>query len=649
MVSRCRPVLLQGPALQASVGPIHAWPGRALGQGLCEIRPHPAAKINNKDKISVDLNKFEEAKGSGIPGKRMRVVTEDDLALARFYRWERERGSQIFLTQPFDGGKVRDWTWAQAGDEARRVAVWLQAQNWEPGSRVAILSRNCAWWLMADLAIWMAGHVSVPIYPSLNWRTILNILEHSDAKACFLGATDEHELTRSGIPAGVVCVRFPTAPAEDGPSWDSIRAANEPMPGRPLRAADELATIIYTSGTTGTPKGVMHRFSDFMYFAAAGSEWLGLNSGERLLSYLPLAHIVERSACEALGIYLGFRIFFTEGLETFLTDLQRAQPTLFPSVPRLLLKFQQGVFQKMPKAKLDKLLRIPLLNRVVKKEILTGLGLSHARLAASGAAPLPIELLLWYRNLGLNLFEGYGMTETGITHIPRPGRVRPGYVGPAVEGVEQRITESGELLVKSPMNMMGYFKDPQGTESAFTEDGFFRTGDLVQCDPDGQVKIIGRVKEQFKTSKGKYVAPAPIEGQLMAYPAVEACCVMGAGLPSPFVVIVLAAEARENCTDAEARKALEQALIAQMEQVNVNLDPHERMNLIAIADGPWSISNGLLTPTLKIKRTLVEHRYLARLEGWERQKSPIVWESDPAAKPSVAPTSAASAPTNAAS
>jgi len=572
----------------------------------------------------------------------MRSITDEDLPLARFARWEHERGGEIFLTQPYGGGKVREWTWAEAGEEARRIGAYLKAQNWEPGSRVAILSRNCAWWIMADLAIWMAGHVSVPIYPSLNWRTIYNILEHSGAKACFLGATDEQETTRSGIPEEVSCIRFPTAPAGEDLTWDSLRAANSPLPGRPLRPADELATIIYTSGTTGTPKGVMHRFSDFTYFAKAGSEWLGLTASERLLSYLPLAHIVERSACEALGLYLGFHIFFTEGLETFLNDLQRAQPTLFPSVPRLLLKFQQGVFQKMPKAKLDRLLRIPLLNRVVKKKILRQLGLGGARYAASGAAPLPVELLLWYRNLGLNLFEGYGMTETLVTHIPRPGQIRPGYVGCAVEGVEEKVSESGELLVKSPMNMMGYYKDPQGTEHAFTEDGFFRTGDLVQRESDGQVKIIGRVKEQFKTSKGKYVAPAPIESRLMAHPSVEACCVMGAGLPCPFAVVVLSAEARQQCADPGTRKSVEGSIAAILEETNAQLDPHERMNLIAVVDGPWSISNGLLTPTLKIKRTLVEHRYLALVDGWERQKAPVVWESDPAGEPALAPASSAS-------
>lgn len=559
----------------------------------------------------------------------MRSFTEDDLPLPRVYRWERERAGRIFLTQPFGGGKVREWSWAQAADEARRMAAYLKAQNWEPGSRVAILSRNCAWWIMADLAIWMAGYVSVPIYPSLKAQTVRHILEHSESKACFLGATDEKEMASSGVPSDVRCICFPTTPTGGHPVWDDVVAASPPIPGNPVRPADDLATIIYTSGTTGKPKGVMHRFAAFSFFARSAADLLGLTAEERLLSYLPLAHIVERSACEALGLHLGFRIFFTEGIETFLADLRRARPTLFPSVPRLLLKFQQGVFEKIPKHRLEKLLRIPLVNGLFKKRILRQLGLHTARYAASGSAPLPTEILLWYRNLGLELFEGYGLTETLVTHIPGPGRVRPGYVGGALDGVEVRLGENSELLIKSPMNMLGYYKDPQGTQDALTPDGFFRTGDLVHLDADGQVRIIGRVKEQFKTSKGKYVAPAPIESELVAHPAVEACCVMGAGLPSAFAVVVLTPDARRRCVGPEAQKALEESLRAHMEEVNDQLDPHERLNFIAIVDGPWTIGNELMTPTLKIKRAAVEARYQAFVDHWEKLDSPVVWESAP--------------------
>jgi long-chain acyl-CoA synthetase len=300
-------------------------------------------------------------------------------------------------------------------------------------------------------------------------------------------------------------------------------------------------------------------------------------------------------------------------------------------VPRLLLKFQQGVYEKVPKDKLKRLLRIPVINRSIKRRILRELGLDAARYAACGAAPLPVEILLWFRNLGLNLIEGYGMTESMITHLPGPGKIRPGYVGAPFPGVECK-TVDGELLMRSPMNMLGYYKDPENTRSAFTEDGFLRTGDLAQIAPDGQLRIVGRVKEQFKTSKGKYVAPAPIESQLMEHPDVEACCLMGAGMPSPFAIVLLSAEARRRSAESPAaRQAVEDSLRWQIERINSHLDPHERVSFVTIVNGPWTIGNGFLTPTLKVKRNVLEGEYQAFVDYWSAQNRPVVWESSAAA------------------
>ena len=352
----------------------------------------------------------------------MRKVAEDDLALQLLYRWERERRDRVFLTQPLKAGGVREWTWGQTVDQVRRMATYLKAQDWEPGTRIAILSRNCAWWMMADFAIWMAGYVTVPIYPSMKPQSVRQIVEHSGAKACFLGATDFVETAVDGIPPGVSCIRFPTATADDWPTWDVLSSANLPMTGSPVRPANDLATIIYTSGTTGTPKGVMHSFSNLAYDAKTLDQLIGLTEKERFISYLPLAHIVERAGLECSALCLGCQVFFSAGIETFLADLNRARPTIFLSVPRLLLKIQQGVFAQMPRERLDRLLRIPILNRQVKRRILHRLGLGSVEHAASGAAPLPPEILMWYRKLGLNLSEGYGMTETLITHLPGPGR-----------------------------------------------------------------------------------------------------------------------------------------------------------------------------------------------------------------------------------
>ncbi len=555
------------------------------------------------------------------------IVAEADLPLESVYRWERVRSNQVFLTQPYSGGKIRQWTWAQAIDEARRMAAHLLAQNWEPGSRVAILSKNCAWWIMADLAIWMAGHVTVPVYYSLKPLSVRRILEHSECRACFFGPTDDAESPHLGIPAGIERIAFPNATENGALTWDAIIRTIEPLRGAPTRRAEDLATIIYTSGTTGTPKGVMHTFGSLGSNSISLRSRVAATSEDRFVSYLPLAHIVERCGVECSTLLLGAQIFFVEGIDTFVTDLKRAGATIFLSVPRLLVKFQQGVLQKMPREKLERSLSIPIVRAIVRKKVLAGLGLSTVRLAASGAAPLPEDILLWYRRLGLPLVEGYGMTETTITHLPTPKTLQAGYVGPALNGVETRVADNGELLVRSPMNMKGYYRDPEGTRDVLDAEGFFHTGDLVTMSPDGQVRIVGRIKDLFKTSKGKYVAPAPIESRLAEHRAVECCCLMGAGLPSPFALVLLNAEAMGRSRDPEFRAELEESLEQQLAAVNAELDPHERVSFLALVDGPWTIENGLITPTFKVRRHSIEGQYLSRIDAWRAQNRRIVWDS----------------------
>ncbi len=283
------------------------------------------------------------------------------------------------------------------------------------------------------------------------------------------------------------------------------------------------------------------------------------------------------------------------------------------------------MLEKVPQPKLDRLLRIPILRGIVKRKILRQLGLDSVRFAASGAAPLPAEVLAWYRALGLGLVEGYGLTETAITHAPRPQDFRIGYVGPALPGVEVRISVDEEVQMRSPMNMIGYYRNDEGTHACFTVDGFFRTGDKGELAPDGQLKIVGRIKEQFKTSKGKYVSPVPIEKRLSIHPALEATCVMGDGRPHPFAISVLSSEARKQCEASGLNGDLGRSLQTLLTQVNSELDPHERLQFLALVDGPWDITSGLITPTLKLKRDALEHRYASRVDEWVAAQKPVLW------------------------
>ena len=558
----------------------------------------------------------------------MITVTPEMLPLQRLYHWETARADKVYLTQPLGGPRVVDYTWKQAMDEVRRMAAHLKSLNLPAGSNIGLLSKNCAHWLLADYAIWMAGHVSVPLYPTLTADSIRQILEHSEARLLFVGKLDGWAAMEPGVPASLPCIALPLAPQTGYAKWSEIVAQTAPLADSPVRPADDLATIIYTSGTTGMPKGVMHTFGTMAAGAATGLKRFGGDENDRVLSYLPLSHVAERNALENFSLALGFRIFFAESLDTFLQDLQRARPTLFFSVPRLWVKFQQGVLAKMPKEKLDALLRIPLLRRVVAKKVLKGLGLDQCRRAFGGAAPMPPALLEWYRSLGLQIIEVYGMTENfGLSHSNLPGRMRPGYVGQPYPGMDHRVDPAtGEVQTRGATTMTGYYKDPQKTRETFTADGWLRTGDKGVIAEDGALRITGRVKDLFKTSKGKYVAPAPIEDRLVMHPKVEACCVAGANQNQPCALVMLSADAQKDLQDEGRRPALLDSLAQHRARVNAMLDPHEQIEFLAVVRDTWSVDNGFVTPTLKIKRNVIEDRYAPHFEAWYAQGQPVVWQ-----------------------
>ncbi len=560
-------------------------------------------------------------------------MTTSSLILDHVYEHEAKSPERIFMTQPVGGGQVVGLSWARTLDEARRMAAHLQAQGFEPGARIAILSKNCAHFIVAELAIWMSGGTTVAIFPTEKADTVRYVLDHSGASLLFVGKLDSWDEQRAGVPAGLPCISFPLAPASalagGMPTWDGIVAASAALPGRPARAADELAMILYTSGSTGTPKGVMTSFGAITRTGQGIAEDTRRRVGtgdSRMLSYLPLAHSFERSWVEAAALIDGgTHLFFAESLDTFLADLQRARPTLFISVPRLWLKFQQGVFAKMPPARLDRLLGIPILGGIVRKKVLKGLGLDAVKQAGSGSAPLPAELIRWYRKLGLRLFEGYGMSEdNSYSHSSNEDHGEPGWVGVPMPGVECRISAEGEILIKSPGQFSGYYRDPGLTAASFTEDGYFRTGDLGERRPDGMLKITGRAKELFKTAKGKYVAPAPIENLINVHPMVEMSLVTGNGQAAAIAVVVLAEELRPRQHDSAFRTQAQAEMQALLADVNRQLPDYERLHTIVIAQEAWSIDNGLLTPTMKLKRARIEHALEARLPTWYAKKG-VQW------------------------
>ena len=525
----------------------------------------------------------------------------------------RSTPDQLYLCQPIDRA-WKQWTWSQAYDEAVRLAAGLSRLGLTPGDRVGLMSKNCAHWVIADLAMILSGLVSVPIYPTANARTIRQVLEHSEARACIVGKLEHPDSQLDGIPSEIASVAMPYPGAKAQYSWADL-TAEAPADFEPHPAAeDDLATLLYTSGSTGEPKGAMHSFASFAFVGDSLASAIGTRQGERVLSYLPLSHCTERAYVEAGSFYGGTTLYFVESLDTFAEDLAYARPTLFGSVPRLWKKFQLGVLEKVPQARLDRLLAIPLLSWLVRNKIKRELGLDKADWFASGSAPIAPVLLEWWQRVGVTICEGWGMTETFAygTQVGRGQTPRFGTISKALPGVELKTNDEDELLIRCPSMMQGYYKESDLTEQSFI-DGFFRTGDRAFMDDAGWVRITGRVKEVFKTTKGKYVAPVPLESELAKNELIEQACVVGEHLDQPIALVQLA-----DHIDLPMRE-IRSGLVQTLERVNAELEPHQRLARIIVIREHWTVDNELLTPTLKIRRELIEKRYRPVIETAEGQ------------------------------
>jgi long-chain acyl-CoA synthetase len=393
--------------------------------------------------------------------------------------------------------------------------------------------------------------------------------------------------------------------------------------GKAWKSTD-LLTIMYTSGTTGKPKGVMHSVSTFNSTIHQAIQELGLNSraNPQLFSYLPLSHIAERIGIEMTGLYQGATWTFAESLETFAQNLADTQPTWFFAVPRIWAKFREKIEQKLPPKKLNLLLSIPIISGVIKKSIKKKLGLSQATHIFSGAAPITVDHLQWFDKLGIRILQAYGMTEDSIyAHFNRNDGNKHGTVGKPLQGLQVKVSEEGELRVKSPGNTLGYYKEEELTRELFDEEGFLRTGDMVSIDQDGFLSIVGRTKDQFKTDKGKYISPTPIEMKIATNTDLEHVCVVGMGVPQPMVLVVLSAAGK-----AKSKEELEAGLTATLQEVNAELESYEFVEKAVVMKEDWTVENGLMTPTLKVKRNEVEKIHLPSYPQWYDRPGKVVWE-----------------------
>ena len=549
------------------------------------------------------------------------TVNDFNTPLEAFDHWLKKDPNFIFLRQPIDR-KFIEYTRKEVFDQARNIAAALHQMGLKKGDHVALLSKNCAHWFMADLAIMMGGFVSVPLYPTLDKDTIGSILVHSDSKAIIVGKLDDYAQQKAGIPEDLMRIGVTLYGIEEQHRWEQLQQEDYPDFTPHELDPEALITIMYTSGTTGDPKGVMHKVKSFNRVASLAFPALKQTYNKKYFSYLPLSHIAERIGGQMGSIYSGGCVSFAESLDTFGEDLASVNPDYFGGVPRIYQKFQEKVLEKMPQKKLDRLTSLPILGNIVKKKIRQKMGLDNAQQCYIGAAPSAVSMLEWFDKLGINILQGYGMTEDSIlSHFNVVGTNKFGTVGRPFPGVESRISEEGEVQISNGCLMVGYYKNPEKTAEMFTEDGFLRTGDIGEFDDEGYLTITGRVKDQFKTDKGKYVIPAQIELHFYKNPDIEQICVVGVGLAQPIALIV-----PSEAGSGKSKDDLQNSILSTIDEINPTLMAHEKVAKAVIMKEAWTVENGLMTPSLKIRRPKVEALHKDSYLTWYQKEERCVLE-----------------------
>ena len=535
-----------------------------------------------------------------------------------FCKYELEKPSALFLAEPVNG-VYQEFSWKSAGAEIRKMAAVLEEKGLKKGDKVAILSKNCAFWVMSDLAILMAGCVPVPLYPNSTPQSLKQILLHSDSKLIFVGKLDNPALLQEAVPQGMPQISFPFYPITGTEVWTDLTKNREAIAGKPQISPNDLACIIYTSGTTGMPKGVVHSFEATSFAVDAFLQSYPTLRKEIFFSYLPLCHVAEKMLVECGTIFTGSSMYFVESMDSFSKNLQFTKPTVFMAVPRIWEKMREEILKNMSQSKLDLILQIPLISTLFKRILRKKMGFSRGNFIFTGASPINPLILEWFKKLGIEIMEAYGMTENmALSHSNKKGFTKFGTVGTTYPGVEVRLGKDQEIQIKSKASMVGYYKEPELTKECF-EDGYLKSGDLGSIDANGFLTIIGRTKDQFKTSKGKYVNPAPIESKILESSLIDQACVVGNALPNALAICILSQQGRkENASN------LDLALSEHLKKINAQLEPHEKLSKMVLLKDEWTIENGILTPTLKIKRNLVDQQYQENYQKWQLQPEAVL-------------------------
>ncbi len=591
----------------------------------------------------------------------------------------RQDGGSLFRRD--SDGEWQEIPRAAVVERVRAIALALQAHGYERGDKVAILSNTRLEWALCDYASLMSGLAVVTVYPTLPADQVGYIIRDSGSVAVF--AEDRDQLAkldsiRSDLPDLREVILIDVSPESSAPLGETVttladleaeggreasrleaegRLGEYETRARSVKPTD-LATLIYTSGTTGAPKGVMLSHSNMYSNAIFSERELPLGPSDRALSWLPLSHAFERTAGHFLFWYVGAEIAYAESPLTVARDLRDMRPTAVIGVPRLYEKVYEAVEEAAEAGGRLKRLIFAWAKRVgdrvtdvrqAGKKVPFGLALAHrvadrlvfAKLRArtggrirafiSGAAPLSPMIARFFYSAGLPVIEGYGLSETSpVTNVNPIDSIRFGKVGPPLQGTEIRIAEDGEILVRGAQVMMGYHGLPEMTQEVLTSDGWFHTGDIGELDADGYLKITDRKKNLIVTAAGKNIAPQPIEELIGRSPFVEQVVMLGDRQRFPFVIVVPSAralraaspgdaysdpEGQELSGSARVHEIVEAAVLGKLD----GLARFEKPKKVLLANEPFTIENGSLTPTMKVKRRVVAEQYAEAIEAMYEQ------------------------------
>ncbi|CAM3501778.1 AMP-binding protein [Paraphotobacterium marinum] len=489
---------------------------------------------------------------------------------------------------------------------ALKLILLMKDNDLSINDKVAIIAKNSFEWVVFDIAVNLFGLVSVPILPSATKENIQYIVTHSKCNFIFIGKLDSYDEILSVLNhhTKILSLGSTSCPLKTTLIWDDVLKQPSIKQTMPQISINSTSSIIYTSGTSGEPKGVIVTHGNIYTAAQYITELVKLNCSDRFFSYLPLAHITEKIYILSTAYLNGILISFPANIESFSSNLKDCKPTIFISVPRLWKIFKDKITEKIPSPILKFLLSIPFVNQYIKKLIKSKLGLSSARIMGTGSAPIDKNLLHWYSRLDIFIIEAWGMTESmGLGAINYPyNQHKIGSIGKPIKSFRIKLSETSEILINSKCLFKGYYQNKKFNENIFI-DNFFKTGDLGFFDNEGYLYILGRINDAFKTAKGEYIHPARIEKIFLNFCNVDFVSTLGRGLDGPYLVVVASI-----FSDSDKKK-FNKKLQTAIKNTNNALSNHEKIIGVIVETHQWTIDNGFLTPTLKIKRNKVEERY----------------------------------------